>query len=156
MNMNHWTIVKDSLTLLVTGTAVIVAAIGYLRNARTRRAEFLWDLHQSFFEKDTYKNVRRKLDETSAEAADDLDAYIESEAEEFTDFLNFFELVSYLEKKHNLSLQDVRALLGYYLSLLSNHQRVRSYIRNPANGFEELDRLLGIIERSAAHARGSL
>ena len=143
MNMDHWTVIKDCLTLLITGVGGGLAVSGYLKNASTRRAEFLCDLHRAFFEGQTYKAVRRNLDDDSENADAKLRQLTRDQPEEFTDFLNFFELVAWLERQGNLSSGDVHALLGYYLDLLNRHEPIRAYIRNPSNGFEELHRLLG-------------
>jgi hypothetical protein len=143
MSMNQWTVFKDIATLLVGGLAALIAAFSYRRNSRTRRAEFLCQLHRSFFEDETYKSVRKALDTEEEEA---IAAFVVTESEDFTDFLNFFELVAYLQRQNNLSLEDVEALLGYYLALLRERPALRGYIRTRTHGFEELDRLLAIME----------
>lgn len=66
--------------------------------------------------------------------------------------LNFFELIAYFEKQGILSIEDVRALLGYYLDLLRTKD-IRAYLRE--NSYGELDRLLGIIEKSHVRTRGA-
>ena len=143
MSMNQWTVLGDIATLLVGGLAALIAAFGYRRNSRTRRAEFICQLHRSFFEDETYKSVRNSLDTEDEEA---ITAFVVTESEDFTDFLNFFKLVAYLQRQSNLDLEDVEALLGYYLSLLLQRPALRGYIRNRAHGFEELDCLLAIME----------
>ncbi|RXH54393.1 hypothetical protein [Granulicella sibirica] len=151
MTMNEWTVVKDIATFLVASTAALVAAFGYRKNAKTRRAEFLCQLHKAFFEEKTYKDVRRALDGTSGIA---IAAFVAGESDEFTDFLNFFELVAYLRRQNNLSFEDVQSLLGYYLDLLNQDATLRQYIRDPRHGFEELNALLDIMIRKAAETGG--
>jgi hypothetical protein len=82
------------------------------------------------------------FDDPSEEAATKRAKFAQDEPEEFTDFLNFFELVAYLKKRGNLSRRDIEALLGYYFTLLEKDPLIRDYIRNPKNGFEQLDSLL--------------
>jgi hypothetical protein len=95
----------------------LIAALGYLKNANTKRAEFLRDLHKSFFEDSKYDTMRRKLDD----APEDERAVIVREgSEDSTRFLNFFELVAYFQKRRIISIEDVKALLGYYLRLLQH------------------------------------
>jgi uncharacterized membrane protein YukC len=65
MNMNTWTIFKDSATIVVTLVSAVVALSVYWKNASTRRVEFLYDLHTSFFVNETYKAVRKVLDDTA-------------------------------------------------------------------------------------------
>ena len=59
MNMNTWTIFKDSATIVVTLVSAVVALSVYWKNASTRRVEFLYDLHTSFFVNETYKLCAR-------------------------------------------------------------------------------------------------
>ena len=153
MNMNVWTIFKDSATIIVALVSAIVALSVYWKNAITRRVEFLYDLHTSFFVNETYKAVRKVLDDSSEKAAARRAAFVRDEPEQFTDFLNFFELVAYLEQRRNLSLKDVEALLGYYLTLFEQHSDVRSYVRNPKNGFEQLNGLLDKLHTRAGVKR---
>jgi len=151
--MNVWTIFKDSATIIVALVSAIVALSVYWKNAITRRVEFLYDLHTSFFVNETYKAVRKVLDDSSEKAAARRAAFVRDEPEQFTDFLNFFELVAYLEQRRNLSLKDVEALLGYYLTLFEQHSDVRSYVRNPKNGFEQLNGLLDKLHTRAGVKR---
>jgi hypothetical protein len=62
----------------------------------------------------------------------------------FTDYLNFFEYVAFLEGSRQLRVDDVRTLFGYYLGCLGRHSRVRNYIHDPANGYEELRKLMAL------------
>jgi hypothetical protein len=140
--MHIWATVKDNLSLVLATGGAFVALLTYWKNANTRRAEFLWNLHKFFFVDETYKTVRRVFDDTSEQAATKRHEFVNAEPEEFTDFLNFFELVAYLNERKNLSRRDVKALLGYYLTLLERYPYIREYIRDPKNGFEQLDSLL--------------
>jgi hypothetical protein len=135
-------LIKDYATPVVAAGGASIALLTYWKNTNTRRAEFLWNLHKSFFVDDTYKTVRRVFDDPSEEAATKRATFAKEEPEEFTDFLNFFELVAYLERRRNLSRRDIEALFDYYLTLLEKDQLIRNYIRNPKNGFEQLDGLL--------------
>ena len=67
---------------------------------------------------------------------------VSQELTEFTDFLNFFELVAYFKSIETLANEDVEALLGYYLDRLSRKVVVRKYVRDSSHGFEHLRRLL--------------
>ncbi len=145
--INPWIVShRDALTLLIGAVAAAFGLYNYIKNVQTKRAEFIYKLHTDFFVSQTYKEVRSILDSDDESSGEERERYIAEEPEEFTDFLNFFELVAYLQKRGDLSTKDVEALLGYYLSLLSDHKPIRRYIGNQANGFEELNRLLGIIE----------
>ena len=38
--------------------------------------------------------------------------------------------------------EEVRTLFGYYLECLGRHSRVRNYIDEPTNGYEELRKFM--------------
>jgi len=59
---------------------------------------------------------------------------------EFSDYLNFFELISFLEKSKQVKSQDVEDLFCYYLNCLEKHQLIRDYIKD--RGYEQLYRFL--------------
>jgi hypothetical protein len=143
MSMNCWTIIKDLLTLAVAGSAAFVGLRTYLKNSDTRRAEFIWDLHQGFFVAETYREIRGVLDSGDHM---EITALIAKEDETFTDFLNYFELVGFLVKRKSLPLEDARALLGYYLNLLKNNGTIHAYIWDNSKGFEQLRSLLVKLE----------
>jgi gamma-glutamylcyclotransferase (GGCT)/AIG2-like uncharacterized protein YtfP len=61
---------------------------------------------------------------------------------------NFFEFVGSLKKLGQLSSDDVRALIDYYLRNLANHDWIRNFVKE--SGFESLDALLNDPGRKAA------
>ncbi len=93
--------------------SAIAAAFTYHRNARTKEAEFLLELHKSFFIDPNYQPMRGLLDCDGAGERTTLKTVVADESPEFTDFLNFFDLVAYLTFKETISLVDLEALLGY-------------------------------------------
>jgi len=133
----------------VQAAAVVVAAIStgfalvtYRKNARTKAAEFLLTLHKAFFVDPTYQTMKTLLDCDGAEEEAKLKVAVDDETGEFTDFLNFFELVAYMDSIETLTRDDTEALLGYYLNRLREKAPVWSYIRKTSHGFEHLRRLL--------------
>ncbi len=146
VRMDHWTIFKDSATLLLGLVVAIAGLRTYAKNARTRRIEFLVELHKAFFVEPTYKRVRQILDDDGSAGVASREQLVVQEPEDFIEFLNLFELVAYLEKCRNLSLDDVTALFGYYLELLLRDKHVHAYVGNPQKGFEHLAALLAKID----------
>lgn len=143
----------DSLDLWMKAVGAVIAASAagagvftYWRNALTKRAEFLMSLHKSFFVDPTYKPLKELLDCDTPAGEARLRELVHSESSDFTDFLNFFELIAYLADSGALDPADVEALLGYYLDLLIEKECVFRYIANPHNNFENLGRLL--VERA--------
>jgi hypothetical protein len=131
----------------VIGSIVALSTAGfavftYFKNSRTKAAEFLLTLHKTFFVDSTYQAMKTLLDCDGAEEEAKLKAAVDVETPEFTDFLNFFELVAYLDSIKTLDRADTEALLGYYLNRLREKGPVWAYIRKSSHGFEHLRRLL--------------
>jgi hypothetical protein len=137
-----WLDVVWKISAVLGGT---LALFTFWRTAKVRRAEWLSNLHAKFFEAPGYKRIRRVLDSSDSapdlsKLRDDIAADAASElAEEFVDYLNFFEFVASLRKLRQLKLHEITMLFDYYLRLLSKHDFVRTYIRK--NGFEQLELL---------------
>jgi hypothetical protein len=144
------------LQLAIAALAAGIALFTYWRSTRTKAAELLARLHKDFFVDTTYKAVRKVMDDDGESADSMLERYIQEQPAEFTDFLNFFELVAYMGSRYRpfgkrwlswfgsrmLSPADVNALLNYYLRLFLCKPALCTYIEDPANDFEHLDRLL--------------
>ena len=130
------------LGFVLAAVTAASAALTYQKNARTKAAEFLLSLHKAFFVDTTYSGMKALLDcDTPGDEAN-LSEVVRAETTEFTDFLNFFELVAYFESIETLSHEDVEALLGYYLDRLSKKVVVRKYVRDSSHSFEHLRLLL--------------
>ncbi len=94
-------------------------------------------LYEKFYEDHRFKRVRDILD--CAPGSDfQLRELVQKEEAEFTDYLNFFEFVSYLTRSGQLDDNDVEALFGYYTNCLNNQESVCSYISDTSRGFEYL------------------
>jgi hypothetical protein len=139
----YWLELSVKVFTIVGGA---IAILTFWRTVKIRRAEWLSSLHAKFFEGSSYTRVRRILDsgETDRELAqlrNELGADQNSElAEEFVNYLNFFEFVASLRKFGQIRQAEIAMLFDYYLRLLCKHEFVRTYVRK--NGFEELDALL--------------
>lgn len=108
------------------------------------------DLHKDFFVESKYRAVRTSIDHTPKDEKQVRirEQLVSSEDEDFIEYLNFFELVAYLNECGNLSDSDVNALLGYYLRLLISHDEVYAHINDvQRNGFKHLKPLLAKIEK---------
>jgi hypothetical protein len=130
---------------LVSILAVFLAAITYWRNARTRRAEWLFSLYQKFFEEPHHKEMRWLLDYRPDPAYLELQRSVANDtpdrsAEPLVDYLNFFEFTARLWRSRQLKLKEVKGLFQYYLENLTKHDFIRKFIRT--EGFEALDELL--------------
>jgi len=120
--------------------AAVWAVWVYQGNSRRERAKWAENLYSRFFEKKELKDVRDLLDC----ARDDPKVYelVAKEGSEWTDYLNFFEFVAYLQSSKQLSSRDVQALFGYYIECLRKHAAVLEYVQKEEKGFDYLRRLL--------------
>ena len=129
---------------LGTLVAAIYAVRTYRRSQRLEESRFLVQLYEKFFESVSYKAIREALD-CGSEAPGVADL-VTQESREFTDYLNFFEMVAVLIRQKQVSFTNVESLFDYYLGCLKKHRSVYAYIKEPSNGFEELSTLLARIE----------
>lgn len=118
----------------------VVAVYQYFRNSRTQRTQWLVNLFERFYEKETYREVRRDLDwndGANIKAAIEQTQYNELE-ERWNDYLNFFEMVAYFRETGELSSGDVNAMFEYWINQLRPFEQ---YLRE--NGYEKL---LGLLQ----------
>jgi hypothetical protein len=121
-------------TVLSAATAVWV----YYRNSRLERAKWSLSLYEKFYESADLKAVRDVLDnDADHETVSELVIRCSSD---FTDYLNFFEFMAFLENEGHLKRVEVQALFEYYISCLKRHPRVLKFIED--NGYENLHRML--------------
>jgi hypothetical protein len=126
---------------VIGGLLTAGIALWSLKTTRgLNRAKFLYDLHQDFFIKDTYKKSLLALDEDDGDPT--IIAWVKNEEPELIRLLNAFELVAYFVKRGELKDKDADALLGYYLRLCVSHSVLRDYIKRKSRSFEHLDALL--------------
>ncbi len=142
MDQTHADLWLKWLGTLLTLGALVTGMFTYVRNSKTKTAEFLMTLHKAFFAESTYQQMKMLLDCDGVAEEGKLEAMVQTEPPEFTDFLNFFELVAYLDSVGTLARRDSEALLGYYFNLLREKKAVWNYIQSSAKGFENLRKLL--------------
>jgi hypothetical protein len=83
--------------------------------------------------------VREQLDSGDAQK---ISKVVREESACFTDYLNFFEFLGYLEKSRQVSRDDILGLFQYYLHNLKANPDVMRYIEDSKNGFERLREML--------------
>lgn len=133
-----WTSVITVLAAIGTFVAALVAAFTYRRNAGIERAKWSLSLYEKFYERPDLKSIREILD--SEPDHENVIELVLKCPPEFTDYLNFFEFVAFLERKRQLSTEELDALFDYYIRCLKRHPRVLTFIRD--NGFEDLQKML--------------
>jgi hypothetical protein len=123
-------------TVLAAGFAAFV----YHRNSAFERARWASSLYEKFYEATTLKQLRDRLD--CLRDSDSVNEIVIREEPAFTDYLNFFEFIAFLQSSKQLRDSEIEALFGYYLDCLNRHDRVKQYVSNPENGYEGLAKLL--------------
>ena len=140
--IGHWlTVNAQTIYYLMATAAAFVAVLTYYRNSRIERARWLSTLYSKFYEAPDLKRIRKCLDESLPGAAE-ITELVRNEDPDFTDYLNFFEFMAYLEDRGQLGHRDVAALFDYYLRVLSKHKEVREYVLEDRNGYGYLKKLL--------------
>jgi len=134
--------IRDAVQVIAS-SAGAVAALGalwvYRNNSRRERARWAESLYARFYEKPELKIIRDQLDCPAGDLT--VSRAITEETSAFTDYLNFFEFVAYLQSSKQLSETDVQALFGYYLNCLRRHKELMAYIQNKEKGFEYLSKI---------------
>lgn len=141
----NWQLAADITTALVAGVGAPFAYITYRRSVRTKRAEWLASLHETFFETQRYAHVRRMLDYQEEPLFTELAQAVAAGtylplADEFYRYLNFFELMASLRELGEISNDEILGLFEYDLKLLAKHRFALDAL--PAQGFERLAQLL--------------
>jgi len=122
-------------------SAAIGAAVTYWRNSVIERARWMSSLYSKFYEQADLKGIREILDSELPTSAE-IQKLVEEQDARFTDYVNFFEFMAYLNECGQLSKKDVRALFHYYLGSVWKHEAVRKYILDDKNGYDYLKKLL--------------
>lgn len=137
----------------LSGSAV-VGFLGFRNQLRLQKIRWLQELYSDFYSSDHYRQVRQRIDfadiddlvlllDKSDSDPKSLSQTERAQVDQFTDYLNFFEWIAFLEKKGQFSLEDVNDLFKYYLVRLlqvDKGQRLRKYIKE--HGYEQFHKLL--------------
>jgi hypothetical protein len=162
MTAECWTAIGEILTGIGTialafaaYSAGVKAVREYSEQKQTERMKWVSELFHRFYDENrSYRQIRQKIDfDDLGEIRSllDRDARGESIADQgerdlldaFTDYLNFFEYIAFLQKKGQVSKDEIKAMFEYYLKRIiqvDQGNKIRRYI--PREGFENLHKLL--------------
>lgn len=131
-----------TLSSVVAAVAIAIPAIlAYRESLRLRRAEWLHRLFQEYYSASTYRPIRQLLDEPDGRAklSQMLSKLASHESRlspeesktlyDLTDFLSFFEFITFLRAERALTLEDCKVLFHYYLQLLAQQQDVLDFMK---------------------------
>lgn len=136
------------LKLLLDFSALVAggfAVFTFWKNSKLRRAEWLYNLHAKFFESPNYKEMRYIVDYKPQPEFGNLREALTLDvngrlAEEFVDYLNFFEFVASLWKLKQISSEEIAMIFEYYVLNLGDHDFVMDFVNT--RGFENLKQLI--------------
>lgn len=147
------------LPAIGTVVGLITAGLAYrtyYRQARLERLKWLQQLYDSFYNSERYKPVRQIID--FDDMAEVLSLLQKSDYEcrqlpekqrnlldQFTDYLNFFEWIAFLEWKRQLNFKDIDVMFNYYLKRVveidnKHENQISKYMSS--SGYEQFRRLL--------------
>lgn len=141
----------DIVAGFVVPIGAALALLTYWRDAKLRRAEWLYRLYQQFYENDRFNPIRALVDYTPDAKITQLKADIDGEVgsslhEAFVDYLNFFEFIAIQLKNKTLRRAEVLDMFEYYIKRLGDLEFVVKYIED--YGYENLDALLKSFPRN--------
>jgi hypothetical protein len=132
-------------TAVVAAIAAIVGLFTYRADVLNKRADLLYRFFEDFYRSDTYKLIRRALDNPESSHAGALRHDVVTQAdselhEAFVDYLNFFEFQCNLVELNRIQRTDMVRMFDYYLTNLARRDWVQNYAEQ--EGFEALSREL--------------
>ena len=158
-DLSSWGNYLTGTGTLLLGLIAIWAAIQGVREYRTRvrteRMRLLTEFYEKFYENGVFRQIRRSIDFDRTEP---LRRLIEKDQKDrkakfsmsesklfdsFTDFLNFFEMMAYMEHERQVAEDEIEAMFGYYLGRMLEvfgKRFLLSYLTSA--GFEHLPDLL--------------
>lgn len=119
--------------------AAFLAVSTFRQNVKLSRTRWMKELYEKFYEREELKAIRNQLDGANEQ---DIAKLVVLEAPSFTDYLNFFEFLAYLEESGQVKREDMLGIFGYYLENLKSSPSVLAYVKNPTKGFEKLRKIL--------------
>jgi hypothetical protein len=127
--------------ILALGAVIagVVALQTYRKTAKLERAKWLAGLYEKFYEKSDLKGIREILD-CDDEISLDITKLVRDEPSDFTDYLNFFEFVAFLQQEKQLEFREINHIFSYYLNCLERRADIRKY--KVSKDYQPLDRLL--------------
>jgi hypothetical protein len=135
--LNQW---LQGATYAIAILAALSSLWQYRRNSKRERTRWLFELYQKFYEQKNLKAMRVRIDRGDTKfIAEDRDVYLSDELDEF---LNFFELIAYLQKRGSLRRDEVLVMFEYPLRTIAKDGAVLGYLSQ--YGY---DNLRGFLEK---------
>lgn len=138
--MDWHSILKDGAQIgayLAGMGAAMFSVWQYRRNSKRERTRWTYDLYRRFWDQQSLRKMRERIDWGDTEFLDTDDRETLSD---FDDYLNFFEFIGYLSKSGELQLSEIKVMFDYSLQQIGENAFIRRYWAR--YGYEQLNALL--------------
>jgi hypothetical protein len=117
MGLDNWVKCFQIDAYIAAISGIGFTAIGYFKNNKLKRGEWLKTLFEKFYEQEKFKEIRREIEYGSLEKYLMIDSggkltNIENE-EELVNHLNFFEFIAALLKYQQISQLEINDMFGF-------------------------------------------
>jgi hypothetical protein len=132
-DLTAWGVYLTGAGTVLVGLMAVYAAIQgineYSNRTRTERMRWLEEFYERFYENKRFRVIRQLIDfddfaairsllERDKLAEASFDQLERDLFDDFTDYLNFFEMLVYLKKKGQILEEELESMFGYYLRSL--------------------------------------
>lgn len=144
---------KTILEAIVAFAAVCGGAVTirtYWRNSSLKRAEWLYQLYEKFYEENFYKNMRQIIDYEREEEIRRLKNGLENDCEDelvesLVDYLNFFEFIASLWKLGQLPIKEIAMVFEYYILRIGDYDFLNKFLVDES--FDNLPELINALKK---------
>jgi hypothetical protein len=132
----------------ITGGAVTIYT--YWRNSGLKRAEWLYQLYEKFYEESYYKKIRQIIDYEREEEIGKLKNGIENDCEDeliesLVNYLNFFEFIASLWKLGQLPIKEIAMIFEYYILRIGDYEFLNKFLVDES--FDHLPELIDALKK---------
>lgn len=143
-------ILLDAGIAIATVTGGAVTIYTYWKNSGLKRAEWLYQLYEKFYEADYYKEMRHIIDYEREDQIGKLRNGIENDCEDeliesLVDYLNFFEFIASLWKLNQLPINEIGMVFEYYILRISDYDFLNQFLIDES--FDHLPELIQALKK---------
>jgi hypothetical protein len=145
-DLSAWGMYLTGTGTVLVGLMAVYAAIQgvkeYRNRTRTERMRWLEEFYERFYENKRFRVIRQLIDfddfagirsllERDTLAGASFDQLERDLFDDFTDYLNFFEMLVYLGNRGQIQREELESMFGYYLrslTLVSGAEELLDYL----------------------------
>lgn len=146
--------ISELLATFIAFLGGIVTVYTYWKNSSLKRAEWLYELYEKYYEAKYYKEMRLMIDYGRKEQIEMLKNAIENDCEdklveELVDYLNFFEFIASLWKLGQLPLKEIAMVFEYYILRIGDYDFLNKFLVD--QHFHHLPELIKVLRNKKAN-----